>query len=1458
MKHASLFSSSGDLAAFAKTCAAVLAMPLCANAEPVSGVMRDGSEWTDKIWTSRVLWDYHTYAKDGGEATLLMGSFGSGNKLDMNVSGLTLSGLMIESLTSPLYSANGYSINMCGASPYIGRTATTDFQIELPLVGDGANVLRKTGVGLIRFATPVQSFGAFEIWDGTVRPPTSAASSAIVSDGVPLVVRGGKVSFDASATVGELRVGPGAGCISALNGSTATVGTLSREQGGIAVLYSTAGVNKLGDTEKLLVSGRGSDAAGVVDGSLVTADAVTAPHPLDFVAYDGTDGFKCAAAGTALVSGSNVSGIADVAEATTVSADTSVSALRVKDGVQLTIGSGATLSVGDGTHPAGVLFQNSSTATSTGSITGDGTLAFGDKEGVFWFSPGRSGVENARAYRFATKVSGSAGVTFASRKIHTSDWIPFVTLPGGYTPGWTGPTHIAGLRVTGTTEAFPGDIWIDGNADGNSAQLCPSNQTWAQHFHISGIGLSATEAHSTLYFNYQNNPTVFTGGIELLSPAVFRGNTRAVTQFKSPITGRGGLTLSTKDAGAYMSFEATNTYSGVTQFSSSDSATLLVTAGGTLGAGPVELQSGNLVFSDQKDAVITNAITGLGILRFRDTTASLPGKIDVGSLRLGNWTNTTEIAVRNLAAGEITAERTCKISALDADSVLTVGTSGTDSAIACKIEDGAGKLSFVKRGTNTVDVLGRKSYTGSTTVLAGTLRLQNSITNSADVSWWMDASDETTVTTDGNGRVASVASKNGNGVSFGQLQSGFGLPYYGEAEVNGLKALEYTCYETTNYVDGVYVDGGKAAGSWLRADRRTQQRSVIIVAKPRLSAYPGANTGFFGAMWRDMGQRFNKSGWNNAWAESAGSSYCTSGGFRQNGVVNDTTYHGDNTTVVLMRQGTERLVGQYSSFSDFTPTLGGYATWGNLSQGYLGFNGEMCEAIAFNRYISDDEAKLLENYLSLKWRGTAIHEDALAMSDLVEQSDLLPTTTDLEIYPDAAFDLNGVNQTVKTLSGQGRIVNSSTTPATLTVTDGITFRGTIGPGVTLLKGDGSAADLELRVEPGATVGVTDGTLSVSPYVELPVTNNIAFWCDASYRPDETILRDETDGGVTNWICRAGFVSNFTFNTANEYCVIKPTYSADSHGGRGAVKFSNGQCALIPTATCSLRTVFLVTKLGTSGLYLFGKNKSDLSFRANTSWFNLHGKYNFNPVGALIHLNGVDYTDAAISTLYPPAYPNPLLVTACAEPWQSDISSYNNVLWDLGCNMNNNGNNQEMAEIIVYTTRLTDLEIAKVEDYLMKKWGLKEGAVAAYDAAFADGASIEAEGTGTIDANGAALTLSTLTGSGGSITNFSGLTVTDSIVLDVVNGVVDPLTIYGNVTFGTAANGYDIPAYVDDWHDLDPAQAVQRAVNVLSADGETAPTVTGGLHAAEDMSGWKIARNGNSWSVCRSGLLIIVR
>ncbi len=97
-----------------------------------------------------------------------------------------------------------------------------------------------------------------------------------------------------------------------------------------------------------------------------------------------------------------------------------------------------------------------------------------------------------------------------------------------------------------------------------------------------------------------------------------------------------------------------------------------------------------------------------------------------------------------------------------------------------------------------------------------------------------------------------------------------------------------------------------------------------------------------------------------------------------------------------------------------------------------------------------------------------------------------------------------------------------------------------------------------------------------------------------------------------------------------------------------------------------------------------------------------------------------------------------------------------------------------------------------------------------------------------------------------------------MTLDVVNGVVGELSIFGDVTFGKSANGYDIPVWVDDWNELDTSVPRQPAVRVKSADGVTPPSVQGKLHAAERMHNWALTGGGSSWNLSISGLRLIVR
>lgn len=1412
--------------------------------------MEGGSEWTGNNWTARDLWRGQIYANDGDVALIKnSASFAKGKPgLNMDKSGLSLGGLDLDTLVVPFYSASGYFVTMVGDRPFLAGTATTKTSVQLPIKGSGENVLRRQGAGTLVLQTPVEGFSRFEVWQGEVTAATNAtANPAIAKAGTDVVLCGGTVKVAGrepgeTATIPSMKVAPGVGRLDVENGATVTIGSFAREPGGVGIIHSDKGIAALGDTEKVLVAGRASDDPGTVDGSLVTMERTASPHAFEFVTYDGTAGFKAAGTGTAFASGEAVAGIADANEDTTISENTSVAALRVKNGSTVTIAEGATLSVGDGANPAGVLFQNTADSTRANVIGGKGTLAFGNREGVLWFGSSKSGAEAPRTYAsLPSNITGTAGVTFAGRRlVNTEDLVAMITMPPEHVAAWSGPTHIANLRLKASHANLPdgGDVYVDGNDDttngGGQLWINEGASTWTQKFHLSGSGVSPGDDGATLYFAVNGVQTLTAPMTVDSTVRIFANGDKALPKLMGNISGLGGIALkSGGDAGAYIQISGTNTYAGPTSFRGTN---LKIVDDATLGRGKVTSESGQVYYDGHANAVISNAFDVTSRLTFRNATAELHGLVKTGTFRLYK---PATIGVSNVVASRVQSESSNEIKALYADTVLTVGEDDQDTAVSCRLSDGTGRLSLVKQGANRVQLYGQKTYTGTTLVKQGTLQLLDNLTNSEDVVYWIDAEDAAGITwDDSTKRVSKVLSKNRNGFAF-RPPDGYGGPTYVAA--NGAEKARFS-------FDQRVAKAAEAAR--FVGNKSVQQRTVFIAGSPKYGDIGISNAGIFGAQGRDMGQRVNTQvgGWDSQWVPNNGASYTSVNGFRQNGVLNDVAAKGDGVPFVIsMQHDVDRLAGQYSAYSDFTPTLCGYATWGSAVNGFLGWSGDIYEVIAFNRVLELDEIQAVENYLSEKWLGRKVNAEAKSIEELAAEKgrDILPAATDLTLFKTATLDLNGVSQTVASLDGEGAIVNSSSRPATLTVNGPVTFRGEIGAGVILLKGGSGADDLELHVAAGGGVGATDGTLSLSPYVECPVTNGIAFWMDASWNPDETIQRDE-NGGVTNWIARAGSVSNFYFKVGHKYCVDKPTYSATAYDGKGAVKFTAKNCALYPAKNCNLRTVFLLSKNMGGGLYMFGREANDLSFRANEASIYVHGKFNMNPVGALFHVNGQDYTDSAVSLISYTAWP--ALLTVCSETWQSDYANYN-CAWMLGCNMNGNGVNQEMAEIICYSERLTDAQIVRVEDYLMKKWGLRAGTVAVYDKTLEDGAGIAVGGNGTFDAKGEALKLATLGGNGGTVSNYASLEVTDSFLFPVIGGEIRKLTVDGDLTIGSQA-----VAIVLNGETLDRSHPNQPALEVT---GE----VTGGtLATAEGLPRqWTWSRVGAKlWSVCKNGLLILLK
>jgi len=110
------------------------------------------------------------------------------------------------------------------------------------------------------------------------------------------------------------------------------------------------------------------------------------------------------------------------------------------------------------------------------------------------------------------------------------------------------------------------------------------------------------------------------------------------------------------------------------------------------------------------------------------------------------------------------------------------------------------------------------------------------------------------------------------------------------------------------------------------------------------------------------------------------------------------------------------------------------------------YNGKIGEVLAYDRILTETELQAVENYLSEKWLGRTLH--AQAEKDAKAKA-VCSALAEVDVGKEGTLDLNGKNLTVAALSGSGRIINSSSAPATLTVTGASAFTGEVAANVRL-------------------------------------------------------------------------------------------------------------------------------------------------------------------------------------------------------------------------------------------------------------------------------------------------------------------------------------------------------------------------------------------------------------------------
>lgn len=1377
---------------------AVALVSFAVHSERVDAVNKVSNAWQPRTWSSPHAWREYMPPADGGIATFEQESGYSDrgdaeNYSNQNIEGLELKGLAFGKLyVRRIY---GKDIKFVGEGPWVSSTSThasNYAKTSIKMVGTGSNQLLKKGAGRLLLETPPANFSSLDIVDGTLVITNGTGTDTLCANGVPVNVKYGTLSFEPPTAAGStvlaaLNNGAGFGEVAVAKG-TLTATSLTKTPGGILNVSTT-------DGGKFLVTGK--ESVDAPDGGMISLSGRT----ISFLDYDATAGWKVGSSTPA-----NVKVFGD--------ADTT-----------------GTINTGDISFETdeGYVYRPAPTAASTLNVNGSLTVP---KDGITFASiPGSEGTRPTVNFtnctstldgklRFSGVAVSSAGLN-ASKIAKTAD----ISICGSKPSLSTGSGSIA-FNVK-TLAGKPVDFTLRLAGSATATRVLSANGANWEYKLFAQNGATILEDDATV------------GDSEL----------KALLRFAGPVSGRGGLWC---NGGVVELTNAGNTFAGDVRVSAD--TVLTVTGAGVLGSGDIYLLADNsrLNFHNLTNPeTIENYFLGTGgCLYLQKSTVTLKHPVQVKTTYVQNSSN---LAIGgDLRTGHIYLDLGSTMSPSGSDAAL-ITDSGVNSVLAGQLKDGDNgeKLSLVKEGANTLVMTGtNNSYSGETIVKGGTLKLGGSLFNASDVSYWLDPSDESTVTRADNGRITKIASKIGNLYFTGKAtdESYPGPTYVTDEEAfNGKSFMRFA----PGGSGSTFTSNPRLAGS-----AAAEHRTVYLVFKTTRSYNTGALMGY---NTQDISLRISSDGTLTANDAPRQDYWPTANYLRFNGQKRFAN------VVTMSQSGKPHIVGVfvpahymgaggYNHYSSFTPYFGANAErpWG----------GDLGEVIAFKRVLSQAECCAVENYLREKWNPdcfTAHSDDDCRLPTTA----CLPTGAALTIAIGASLDLNGADQTVASLAGNGTITNSSAIPARLTVTGSDDFHGQVVGNVTVTLPAGSR-DIVLRN--GAKLVVSgSGESAIKPANPFPPMHDLAFWLDASCE-ETTASRTNETGRLSRWLCRSNdlcIVKCYRNDQVDDY---KPKYVSDGwNAGKPAVLLPSANSRLGPTSTETgsadktfpLKTLFYVTRPVYNGTsYAFGlssdrglllspwdSNNSGLSINAR-------GPSNLNACGDLLRINGVDYTltkDASLGLNGSTS----ICYVMRAEGAHAQDAYFNNAQnWIIGSYSGDRGVKQYIAEMIGYTNRLSDAEVLATEKYLMDKWFNSGTEWPAQETeSFDSSCGLGVAAGATLDFGAANVTLASVESQGGTISTDGTLTVNDYFVFPVdAEGKVGKLTVDGNLTIGSQA----VAVFLN-------GERISRDTarhDALEATGE----VSGGpLTTDEDVLGnWSWANFGKVWAICRRGLMILIR
>jgi autotransporter-associated beta strand protein len=662
-------------------------------------------------------------------------------------------------------------------------------------------------------------------------------------------------------------------------------------------------------------------------------------------------------------------------------------------------------------------------------------------------------------------------------------------------------------------------------------------------------------------------------------------------------------------------------------------------------------------------------------------------------------------------------------------STQTVSTALIHDEAGTSIDGGLRKISagvLVLSGTN--------SYTGDTSVEAGTLSLASRLTDG--LVYRLDASSNalSTLQFADASNVVAWADANGSGFLFTTNKSEK-CPVYDATLFNGRGGLRFRNSSETTIIR-------------LAASRACRAQSVFLVFSPAANNNLG---GIWGKSEDDYGIRLQASAVQLC---GNGNDFASSGWNYTNGAAGTSFTVGQPLVVTAIA----------GSAQTWTTAIGDY--WGHTTH-RRGYRGDIAELLVYDRKLDDAERKAVEQYLMAKWLGTVPAPQFGAS--------VLPSNTVLNVRSGATVDLGGISAQLAALNGAGSIGNQNPTLSLLTLgglnADSL-YAGAIMGNVALTKiGNGRA----ILAGPNAYTGITaveSGTLLLAS--EVTSVTGLVYRLDASQTNTFTTLADGSN--VTAWADAEG--SGFTFAVTND--LNCPVYDATLFDGRGGIRFgvSGARGRMIGSGVTNAQTVFavnMIRDMSNDNGGFWGKDANDSGLRiGGTTWFwpGNNNDFHYGGNGGLVAVNGV------VSNATVVVNQRHLVTSVCGAPqtFKPSIGDY----W---------GSSQwtgryyrgDVAEILVYDRRLSDLERQTVEAALMAKWfPATSGSVLPQTAAVSVAAGA------TLDLAAGVVTLGSLAG-GGSVSN-GALTVTGDVAPEGALSLPDAPSLTGTLTLDIAANG----------------------------------------------------------------------